>query len=237
MSFRTVSISSAAPGCALARAVERGATSLWLAGIALLIWAAVPGAMPRHVADRAEEPRLILPGGHIVRVGQWIDLRWSPADSVAELEILLSVDGGAHYSRCISPQLDPNRSEFLWRVPDLGSETLRMRIRFNRGGREIEGAPTPPLRLFAGGTEEPEPLALPLTGEPGGPQPASGRGATPDSKSAPSSCEAREEDPTSDRPASSIEFSTVTSLGLDRPARGRVPHTALATPRFLPLRA
>ena len=223
-------------GGVIPRRLRRGSASLFLVGIALLIWGGVAGATPREVAGEADEPRLILPGGHNVHAGQWVDLRWSAADSVSELEILLSVDGGRHYSRCISPTLDPIRRQFLWRVPDLGSASLRMRIRFNRGGREIEGAPTAPLRMFTGGPDHPEPLALPPAGEPNAPRPASGRGATPDSRSAPGSCDAREEAATRGQSASRNGFSTVTLSAIDRPAGGSAPHAALATPRFVPLR-
>jgi hypothetical protein len=127
--------------------------------IGVLLWAAMVLG-PSSAAAREVEPRLILPGGRLVHAGQVVDLSWSAADSISELEILLSVDGGKHYLDCISPRLDPRRSHFVWRVPDLGNRVLRMRIRFNRGGREIEGAPTQPLLALStrGG---PEPLALP----------------------------------------------------------------------------
>src|SRR5262245_28283198 len=113
------------------------------------------GASPRE-----SEPRLTLPGTRVVRPGQWIDLRWSEADSISELEILLSRDGGRHYVECISPQLDPRRCHYTWRVPEIGKGELRMRIRFNRRGQEIEGAPSAPL-MVAGGLGGPEPLGLP----------------------------------------------------------------------------
>src|SRR5216117_3562217 len=80
-----------------------------------------------------DQPRLILPGNRVVRAGQLIDLHWAPTDSVSELEILISLDGGRHYSLCISPRLDPTSCHYLWRVPNLGDTPLSMRIRFNRG--------------------------------------------------------------------------------------------------------
>src|SRR5215813_3271044 len=91
------------------------ARTLWSAGAVLLVWAGVATASPTTT-----EPRLMLPGWHTVRAGQLLALRWSPADSVSELEILLSTDGGRHYSHCISPRLDPRRCRFVWRVPDMG---------------------------------------------------------------------------------------------------------------------
>lgn len=118
-------------------------------------------AMAMAMSQPAAAPSLILPGDRVVRAGQLIALHWAPIDSVSELEILLSVDGGHHYSLCISPQLDPARCDYVWRVPDLGRARLRLRIRFNRGGREIEGPPSAPLRLAIDRSDQPEPLGLP----------------------------------------------------------------------------
>jgi len=107
-------------------------------------------------------PRLLLPGAEAVNAGRIIDLAWTKADSVAELEILLSSDGGRTYTVQVSPELDPRSRHFRWRIPDLGTSDLRLRIRFNRGGREIEGPPVR-ARLFRGEPEAPEPLGLPST--------------------------------------------------------------------------
>jgi hypothetical protein len=72
-----------------------------------------------HEGDRDSErehegsaPRLILPGAHAVQPGQWIDLTWTEADDIEELEILLSTDGGRTYAVCVSPQLDPQARHF-----------------------------------------------------------------------------------------------------------------------------
>lgn len=120
--------------------------------------------------ERGErEPRLDLPDGRVVRPGQSVDLSWSAADDIRELEILLSTDGGRHYAVCISPQLDPGARHFTWRVPDVAGAELRLRIRFNRGGVEIEGPPTGPLAVGRAPGDRPEPLGLPpvVPGEPG----------------------------------------------------------------------
>ena len=131
--------------------------SLLFGGIAwVAAWTPVAAAI-----EAGREPELILPGNHWVRPGQWIDLRWTPSDRIAELEILLSLDGGRHYSVCISPQLDPGRCRFVWRVPERPGRALRVRIRFNRDGREIEGAPSAPLVVSPGTQEQPEPLGVP----------------------------------------------------------------------------
>lgn len=110
----------------------------------------------------ADEPRLVLSGGCAVHAGQLLDLSWTAADSVSELEILVSFDGGRHYSQCISPELDPSCRGFRWRVPDVQASEIRLRIRYNRGGREIEGAPT--TTMSVSGTGGAEPLGLPPPG-------------------------------------------------------------------------
>jgi hypothetical protein len=132
--------------------------------------------------ERGSRPELILPGDHEVRPAEWIELRWTRTEAVTELEILLSLDGGRHFDVCISPQLDPGRCGFRWQVPQNAAGDLRMRIRFNRDGREIEGAPTAPLKVTANGPDPPQPLGLPLG--PGGagtrePRPAGERSEAP----------------------------------------------------------
>jgi hypothetical protein len=163
--------------------------AVFMAFVAPILISLLASVLLSHAAaaDPREknEPKLILPGNRAVRAGQLIDLRWAPTDSVSELEILLSVDGGRHYSLCISPQLDPARCHFVWRVPNLGEAQLRMRIRFNRGGRETEGAPTAPLLLLESGSGQAEPLALPAPEGPGrgAPKPTGDRGEGPASRS------------------------------------------------------
>jgi hypothetical protein len=136
-----------------------------LAGLLLLACPAARAGVDEREPAREREPRLILPGDRLVRPGEWIDLRWTRADDVLELEILLSLDGGRSYTICISPQLDPDRHDFLWQVPDLAGAALTMRIRYNVGGREIEGAPTGPLTVERGNRGHPQPLGLPPVAE------------------------------------------------------------------------
>jgi hypothetical protein len=212
----------------------------WVALFILTVLASIAlGGMDARRArgeEREEsEPRLFLPGGHVVRAGQWIDLRWTKADEIAELEILLSVDGGKHYTIWVSPRLDPDRCRYLWRVPAVGNAALSIRIRFNRGGREIEGAPTP-LQL-ARDEDQPEPLALPPLG--GGdaeraPRPG-GRGEAPQGRSGVGPSEATD-DASYSHHASVKAIHRVTPVTPHRSA-GNTLHTTLTTPRFVPLRA
>lgn len=183
---------------------------------------------------KESEPRLMLPGNRTVQPGELIELRWTPADSVSELEILLSLDGGRHYAMCISPQLDPRRCTFLWRVPQVASSALRMRIRFNRGGREIEGAPTGPLFVGPDGARQGEPLGLPPVTPAEREGGSGGRGETPTGRSALRAIDAAEEEPPS------LHRSSVSSALAASASEVRCPHAhqaAFAPPRVLPLRA
>lgn len=137
--------------------------------LATLLACRAPGV--RAETDRgADEPRLVVGGDLRIEPGRRIDLQWSATDDVRELEILLSTDGGATFTTCISPQLDPDRHHFEWRVPARLSGRLCLRIRFNRGGREIEGAP---IRLDRSAGDEALPLGLPA---PEAPSRSPGRG-------------------------------------------------------------
>jgi hypothetical protein len=183
------------------------------------------------------EPELVMPGNRAVHAGELIELRWTAADAVSELEILLSLDGGRHYTLCISPQLDPRRCAFLWRVPELGRGTLTMRIRFNRGGREIEGAPSAPLVVTPGGDARAEPLGLPVTPGERDSRPARDRGDAPTNRAACGASDAEEEDlPTHHRiplRVSTAESASVTHRALDPDA----PPGTFVPPRRTPLRA
>lgn len=145
-------------------AVRSGSLVLVLAAFGLAAGASAAGA--REHSD----PVLMLPGSHGVRPGQWIDLRWTDADDVRELEILLSDDGGRSYRVCVSPQLSPHDRRFRWQVPPTAKGSLHLRIRFNRNGSEIEGPPSSPVHVLAEcGQEDGAPWALPATELPGGP--------------------------------------------------------------------
>jgi hypothetical protein len=192
----------------------------------------------RANAGREPEPRLVLPGSRVVRPGQWIDLRWSAAGEIEEMEILLSVDGGRHYSECISPQLDPEARHFLWRVPENPGGDLRLRIRFNRAGREIEGAPTAALVVGSGDRSRPEPLALPpFAGDDGEREPRSpgGRGGAPASESAAESPESADDPATTPGADSWVEPLGASIPDTPRPAESAI-HARFTPPRSVPLR-
>lgn len=148
-----------------------GANIVALAGVFLLAVAA-DGSLARGRDRHEDGPRLELSGACVVSPGRTIELTWSRDASVRELEILMSTDGGRHFSVQVSPSLDPSLGRFTWRVPRAAGADVRLRVRFNRGGREIEGPPVAvacapaehgalPLALppFSGGAPEPRPVS------------------------------------------------------------------------------
>ena len=130
--------------------------------IALSLVIAVSLAVPcraRPLAEAAEPgpiagPRLVLPAASEFRAGDIIEVRWAAVDpSIDELELLLSLDGGRHYTLRISPELAPDHRAFRWRVPNLASGDARLRLRFHRDGRECNGEASCPFRIAGAGTD------------------------------------------------------------------------------------
>jgi hypothetical protein len=125
--------------------------------LALFVSALHAGQASARPRDEGE-PRLVLAGDRVVRAGETIELHWTAADSVQELEILIAQNGRWE---CLTPSLDPGRLHCVCRIPDRGARPVRIRIRYNRGGREIEG---PPVELASDARDErdtPRAFALP----------------------------------------------------------------------------
>ena len=95
-------------------------------------------------------PEIELPEALTLHAGQRFEIRWStPDDGVEELEILLSIDGGRHFPLRVSPELDAREGRYVWRVPSLSSADARLRLRYNRDGREMDGEITSAFTLIA----------------------------------------------------------------------------------------
>jgi len=133
--------------------------------VASFSWPFQPASAREH-GGAESEPRVVLGGDQAVHAGETVELAWTRADNVRELEILLSQDGGRTFATCISPELDPSLCRFTWRVPDHIGADLRLRIRYNRDGREIEGPPTTPSALGASNPLAATPLGLPAAPRP-----------------------------------------------------------------------
>jgi hypothetical protein len=83
--------------------------------------------------------------------GATILIRWSgvPADA-EEIELLLSVDGGRHFSLRLTDELDSSSGSFLWRVPGLSTDAASLALRMGVHGQEVMSAPGPLFRLSRG---------------------------------------------------------------------------------------
>lgn len=128
-------------------------------GLALALVAAC--SVSRAAATSGPAPRIPLlqiPEGVTLRAGQRFQVRWSvPEGEVEELEILLSIDGGRRFALRVSPEVDARAGRYLWRVPNLASSDVRLRIRYNLDGRELDGEPSPALVILAAkGAETPQ---------------------------------------------------------------------------------
>ena len=86
--------------------------------------------------------------GSSLHEGETVQIRWSgvPADA-EEIELLLSVDGGEHFSLRLTDKLDSSSGSFLWRVPSLSTDAASLAIRMGARGEEIVSAPGPLFRL------------------------------------------------------------------------------------------
>jgi len=84
-----------------------------------------------------------------LRAGDLVEIHWDGTIAdVAEMEILLSLDGGAHYPLRVSPELDPRAGHYRWRVPNLSSGAARLRIRFGHGHGESWGEAGDSFRII-----------------------------------------------------------------------------------------
>jgi hypothetical protein len=91
--------------------------------------------------------------------GETVEIRWSGVPGNAdEIELLLSVDGGRHFSLRLTDELDSGSRSFLWRVPGLVTESASLAIRMGVDGREILSDPGPLFRL----SRNPSTVSVPL---------------------------------------------------------------------------
>jgi len=90
-----------------------------------------PGAGARNEWGVTRTPLARLPSE--LRAGEVVEIRWEmPPGDVEEMELLLSIDDGRHFTLRISPELDPGSRRFRWRVPNLGAESARIAMRVGR---------------------------------------------------------------------------------------------------------
>ena len=123
--------------------------------LAALALALSTASAPALAEPAAPTPALAGPGAE-VRAGQVVELWWGDLPAgVEEMEILLSLDDGQHYSIRVSPELDAHERRYRWRVPNLPAARARLRMRIGTARAEIETEPTSPFRISA--ASEPSP--------------------------------------------------------------------------------
>jgi len=97
---------------------------------------------PPGVTFTQPEPGATLHGGEL------IEIRWSGVPpETGEVELLLSVDGGRHFSLRLTEDLDADSRSFRWRVPNLIADGATLELRMGIKGREIESTPGPLFSL------------------------------------------------------------------------------------------
>jgi hypothetical protein len=106
----------------------------------------------------AAGPIVFLPfaGGNTLRPGEVVEVQWRGTPrGTEEMELLLSLDGGRHFAVRVTPDLDPDRGSYSWRVPPFPSGEARLAIRVNLGGREMLAGRSAPFLIVGDGKARP----------------------------------------------------------------------------------
>jgi len=123
-------------------------TPLRALALALLL-----AALPRPAA--ASGPALA-PFPASVHAGDQVELSWAALPTgVEELEILLSLDDGQHYSVRVTPELDARERCYRWTVPNLPALHARLRLRLGSRHAEALADATPAFRILGGDEDGP----------------------------------------------------------------------------------
>ena len=112
--------------------------------VVVLFAVALAFAPPLSQRSNADGPkynaRLLSPTlGQVLYPGQQVRVEWKTVLpdidlSWCELELYLSVDGGATFPFRITPQLDPRAAFFYWTVPNMPTTAAVLDIRFGCEG-------------------------------------------------------------------------------------------------------
>lgn len=119
-----------------------------------------PPPAAADIASSLSAIRFLQPAeGSSLHEGETVEIHWSgvPGDA-DEIELLLSVDAGRHFSLRLTDELNSGSRSFLWRVPGLMTDTASLAIRVGVHGREITSAPGPLFRL----SRNPSTATIPL---------------------------------------------------------------------------
>ena len=110
-------------------------------GLLVTIFAVALGCAPLFVnassaASGGYSAQLISPtAGQVLYPGQQVRVEWKTALPDiplpgCEMEVWLSLDGGAHFTLCLTPHLDPHAKYFYWTVSNTPTNAAVLDIRF-----------------------------------------------------------------------------------------------------------
>jgi len=121
------------------------------ATMATLVTAATPnGFRAPGRGDRAAP-------GDVLEVSWELDL--PPGDGKDEMELVLSLDGGATFPVRVTNRLEPGAVGLRWRIPALPTRNARLALRAGEDGEaEVILAVSDPFVIEAAGFRAPEPL-------------------------------------------------------------------------------
>lgn len=138
---------------ALSKAVAIASPLAW-AALAILVASSPVAGSPARV----ETPT----AGAEVVIGSLVEVSWRALPPQAkEMELYLSLDGGATYPLRLTPQLPPGLDRLRWCVPNLPTPAARLRMRVGIPGRgEVDAEPSPVFRIVAEGQVTAEPVVL-----------------------------------------------------------------------------
>jgi hypothetical protein len=133
----------------------------WTIGLAAAVWAAGSG-----VASAREPAGFRAPlAGDRLRAGEPLAVTWSvDADTLAgrdEMELVLSLDGGATFPIRVTGELSTDRRTLSWRVPSLATERAVLALRAGDDGEDESEtilADSEPFAIVANPDAGPEPL-------------------------------------------------------------------------------
>jgi hypothetical protein len=92
-----------------------------------------------------------------VYAGRRVSLRWRSLEGQAEeLELVFSLDDGRTFNVRVSPELSGGECRYEWRVPNVGVQRARMRLRARKAGHELSGPAGRPFRIVPSPVKSPE---------------------------------------------------------------------------------
>lgn len=128
-------------------------------GLLVTIFAVALGFAPQFVntssavSDKYSAQLISPTAGQVVYPGQTVRVEWTdmlPDINMAgcEMEVWLSLDGGTHFTLCLTPHVDPHAKYFYWTVPNTPTNEAVLDIRFGCDLHYPESYAPQPASMF-----------------------------------------------------------------------------------------